>query len=76
LFFGSERERAVDREFREAKAVAICQACPVVAACRDWALANPSWADAGVWGATTESERASTRRRQQRDRLRAAGGAS
>ncbi|MGH8904883.1 MAG: WhiB family transcriptional regulator [Egibacteraceae bacterium] len=49
-----------------AEAKAICARCPVVEACLDWALATNQ--DAGVWGAKTEDERRTLRRRLQRRR--------
>jgi hypothetical protein len=41
----------------------ICARCPVMWQCRDWALANPSLAEFGVWGGLSEAERRSLRRR-------------
>lgn len=38
------------------QAVAVCQACPVVEACRTWALRELP--PMGVWGGTTATERA------------------
>ena len=49
LFFPERNSYA-----REAKAV--CAACPVLEACRDYALTSPVGL-AGVWGGTTEQER-------------------
>ena len=49
LFFPERNSYA-----REAKAV--CAECPVVDACRDYALNSPMGL-AGVWGGTTEQER-------------------
>ena len=45
-------------------AKAICEVCPVRIDCLDYALANFRGAtDSGVWGGTTERERAAIRRR-------------
>jgi len=40
---------------------AVCAGCPVVRACRQWALEVPE--PYGIWGATTPSERRTLRRR-------------
>lgn len=76
LFFGSDQERGAAREERESEALAVCRSCAVVDSCRAWAMAHPSWASSGIWGNTTEDERKTGRRRQQRDRLRQAGASS
>jgi WhiB family redox-sensing transcriptional regulator len=44
----------------------ICRECPVKAACLEYALAIPDSQDWGIWGATTEHERAKFRRKQRR----------
>ena len=36
----------------------VCDTCPVLAACRTYALGNPAEAAFGVWGGMTEGERA------------------
>ena len=41
-------------------AIAGCQQCPVMTACRQWALANGE--QEGIWGATTPAERRALRR--------------
>jgi WhiB family redox-sensing transcriptional regulator len=41
---------------REEEAVAVCRRCPVRAECLDYALVARM--DAGVWGGTTEGQRA------------------
>ncbi|GAA3757667.1 WhiB family redox-sensing transcriptional regulator [Spinactinospora alkalitolerans] len=41
-------------------ALAVCQACPVLQRCRDYALARP-WLT-GIWGATTAHQRRRLRR--------------
>ncbi|MEE9298438.1 MAG: WhiB family transcriptional regulator [Acidimicrobiia bacterium] len=43
------------------EAVRICRGCPVLAECRDWALA--ARVRYGVWGAMTERDRRRTLRR-------------
>ena len=48
------------------RAKAICQACPVVAECLEWALESNQ--DAGVWGGLSEDERRALRRQRQRRR--------
>jgi WhiB family redox-sensing transcriptional regulator len=50
LFFPAKSDSAA----LEAKAV--CAACPVLEACKDYAVRSPIML-AGVWGGTTESER-------------------
>ncbi|MFE6775190.1 WhiB family transcriptional regulator [Streptomyces sp. NPDC057702] len=65
LFFpvGSATARVLQQE-REAKAV--CARCPVKRACRDWALATGQ--AHGVWGGTSERERAVALRAARRER--------
>ena len=46
-------------QMKEARAV--CRRCPAVEPCLTWATANGPVA--GIWGGTTEAERASARRR-------------
>lgn len=48
-----------DRKANE-YAVALCHSCPLVDTCRDGALARRE--QFGVWGATTEKQRAAMRR--------------
>jgi WhiB family redox-sensing transcriptional regulator len=60
LFFGPEGERPTVRREREARALAICAQCPVLEACRRHALTLPEIY--GVWGGTTEHQRAEWRR--------------
>jgi WhiB family transcriptional regulator, redox-sensing transcriptional regulator len=57
LFFPDGRSDSewVARQTEAAKAV--CAACPVLAECREYALANPSLTGSGVWGGLTETER-------------------
>lgn len=42
----------------------ICTDCPVLAACRRWALDHPQEAAYGVWGGLTEKQRAAILRRR------------
>ncbi|MYQ56427.1 WhiB family transcriptional regulator [Streptomyces sp. SID4926] len=51
-----------------AEAREMCLSCPVLALCREWALAEPP-SLAGIWGGLTHSER--TRRRRQEARTTA-----
>ncbi|MFI1224735.1 MULTISPECIES: WhiB family transcriptional regulator [unclassified Streptomyces] len=62
LFFpiGSTGPAVVQTE--EAKAV--CRACPVQAACLEWALENRQ--DSGIWGGLSENERRALKRRTRR----------
>lgn len=56
LFFAPPRfERKVERERREARAKAICEVCPVLSACREYALTLEE--AYGVWGGLTANER-------------------
>ena len=43
-------------------ALALCSACPFVDECRDWALTHHVY---GVWGGTTEADRAEIRAQDQ-----------
>lgn len=52
-----------------AEAKAVCRRCPSVDPCLTWALETNQ--DAGVWGATSEDERRTLKRRA-RTRLRTA----
>ena len=58
LFFPTLHGTAQLRAVEQAKAV--CRGCPVVADCLTAALADPELV--GVWGATSERERATMRR--------------
>jgi WhiB family redox-sensing transcriptional regulator len=51
-----------------AEAKAVCQRCPVTSECLAWALETGQ--DAGVWGAMSEDERRSLKRRRARARAR------
>ena len=56
LFFHPEGERGPARDAREEAANAVCARCPVITQCLEQALAVQE--PYGVWGGTTESERA------------------
>lgn len=56
LFFHPDGERGAVKRAREARAVRLCGACPVIEQCREHALALPE--PYGVWGGLTEQERA------------------
>ena len=60
LFFPIGTGDASGQQVKAAKAV--CHRCPVLASCFAWATANGPVA--GIWGGTTEGERASVRRRR------------
>ena len=51
-------------------AKALCQHCPVMRDCGEWAIANPKATQFGVWGATDPEEREKIRRRRRGDRAR------
>ncbi|MGH3437914.1 MAG: WhiB family transcriptional regulator [Sciscionella sp.] len=71
FFFHSDAERGRARDFREARAKAICRTCPVLVRCREHAL-NVQEAY-GIWGGLGENERREiiARRRHQERALRA-----
>ncbi|MFG2802307.1 WhiB family transcriptional regulator [Streptomyces pseudovenezuelae] len=50
----------VETDSATARARAVCRRCPVMLACRDWAVRHGE-AD-GVWGDTTASQRRAIRR--------------
>ena len=54
-FYHPDGERGAARRLRDAAAKEICAACPVIAACREHALAIRE--PFGVWGGLTEDER-------------------
>lgn len=58
LFFPIGSSGPAVTQTEEAKS--ICRACPVQAACLEWAL--KSGQDHGIWGGLDEHERAATRR--------------
>ncbi|HET8589814.1 MAG TPA: WhiB family transcriptional regulator [Nakamurella sp.] len=51
-----------------AEAKAVCERCPVMNECLNWALETGQ--DAGVWGGLSEDERRSLKRRRARARAR------
>lgn len=55
LFFAPPGERPEARARREARAVQVCLACPVIDPCRNWARANREY---GFWGGESEEQRA------------------
>lgn len=55
LFFNPDAERGQAKRAREARAKAICAACPVIAQCLDWALSVGE--PYGVWGGKSAAER-------------------
>jgi WhiB family transcriptional regulator, redox-sensing transcriptional regulator len=55
LFFHPDAERGAARTRRDAAALRVCAACPVLRRCREHALAQPE-VD-GVWGGLTEEQR-------------------
>lgn len=55
VFYHPDGERGRARAQRENRAKAICYACPVVAQCREHALAVAE--PYGIWGGMSESER-------------------
>lgn len=55
LFFHSDHERGPSRAMRTAKAKAVCEICPVVAVCLQYALTQPE--PYGIWGGLDEHER-------------------
>jgi WhiB family redox-sensing transcriptional regulator len=54
LFFPVYNERPQARLKREAKALAICNQCPVSVQCRQYARKNLEY---GIWGGETEEQR-------------------
>jgi WhiB family transcriptional regulator, redox-sensing transcriptional regulator len=55
IFFAADNERGMKLRRKEWRAKQICRSCPVLEACRSYALdaAEPY----GIWGALTPSER-------------------
>ena len=49
------------RQAERAEAIRVCRSCPVLDACRHWALALPS-SDSAIWAAMTHTERIAARR--------------
>jgi WhiB family redox-sensing transcriptional regulator len=66
VFFGEEGESELEKQGREARAKAICQRCPVIEPCLEFAMdTNQKY---GIWGGLTDKERASLKRRRARAR--------
>ena len=68
LFFPIGTTGPAVTQIEQAKAV--CQRCPVVQSCLDWALRSGQ--DSGVWGGLSEDERRALKRRQARTRVHTA----
>lgn len=64
LFFDHEGETREQREMRERAAKAVCEDCPALNACRDFAVERPGIH--GLWGGMNGRERAAERRRRAR----------
>ena len=54
-FFHAPGERGPSRARREERAKAICRSCPVIAACREHALAARE--PYGIWGGLSQKDR-------------------
>ena len=67
IFFGPDAgESELERQSREAHAKAICERCPVIDPCLEFAMeTNQKY---GIWGGLNEKERASLKRRRARAR--------
>jgi WhiB family redox-sensing transcriptional regulator len=67
LFFGDDHgESELEKQAREARAKAVCERCPVIEACLEFAIeTNQKY---GIWGGMTDRERASLKRRRARSR--------
>lgn len=76
IFFHPDGERGPSASAREARAVMICQACPVIVECREHALRFRE--PYGVWGGMSEKDRenhyAAVNRRAALERLVAQEG--
>lgn len=46
----------------------ICEQCPLIEACAEYAINNPAMAEYGVWGGMSERERADLRRKKPQSR--------
>ncbi|SEB31544.1 WhiB family transcriptional regulator [Rhodococcus koreensis] len=55
VFFSPDNERGTARGQRESRARQICQDCPVLTQCREYALAVGE--PYGIWGGMTETDR-------------------
>jgi WhiB family transcriptional regulator, redox-sensing transcriptional regulator len=67
IFFGEDvGETELERQAREGHAKSICQSCPVIEPCLEFAMeTNQKY---GIWGGLTDKERASLKRRRARAR--------
>ena len=61
IFFTAEQDKGRRRLDHEKRAKRICQTCPVLNQCRQYAVAAAE--PYGIWGATTPQERRDLRRR-------------
>lgn len=59
LFTGAGRETDAEHERRIAAAIQVCVSCPVMETCREQAILDQEY---GVWGGTTDHQRAAIRR--------------
>lgn len=74
LFFAPDGEPQTARAARQAQAIALCHQCPVLEACRDYALGGDGWWEQhGIWGGMTARSREKTRTRVRAKAARAAG---
>ena len=67
LFFAPFGEQADAREARESIARQICESCPVMITCRDFARRNREY---GYWGGENDEQRDEARRRSRGGRPR------
>lgn len=58
LFVGPDGEDRSSREYREQEAKSVCDGCPLLIECREWAITNY---EVGVWGGTNDEERRAIR---------------
>ncbi|WP_374700888.1 WhiB family transcriptional regulator [Rhodococcus globerulus] len=65
VFFSPDGERGHARSRRESRARRICQDCPVLGKCREYALVVGE--AYGTWGGMTEADRKRHARLQSRD---------
>jgi WhiB family redox-sensing transcriptional regulator len=61
LFFPVGNSGPAVAQARAAKSV--CRGCPVLAACRDYALAHPDATEHGIWAGMTADERLNARQK-------------
>lgn len=75
LFFDGVAETRDAKQFREARAKAVCEACPVLADCRVFVDHFERGQDSshwwGIYAGETRRERKTRRRRERREGLRA-----